>query len=371
MTAIPPLYRTVKSMLRLKNTSQQAYGVTLKTATITTADKEFIFPDTNVSTVTGTGALVLGTAPTFTTSITTPLVIAASAFELRTNTTVSAINATATGACAIGPTASAGVNGVIQKINIGDQGENLGIPDIGSMTFANAATTTSWPTFASRSSDANNVAMGLYAYSHDTNNIADMTFNVRDETTGARHSTLTNKAFEWNSYTTSLASTTRAGAWTFPVSVDVSGTTASTSKTTGALKTAGGLGVAKAVFAGGPLYCGNNAANNASYGTVSCKDFTLPGTGSSSTPVNMGIINGLIVVREEALGNYVGLFMISSSGVALVSDPAVTVYSTTATTANRINIYYSGGNIYGENKVTAGDETIVVTYVCSGNYIFS
>ncbi len=64
--------------VKIKESGASLYSVNLLSSTLT-ADRTFTFPNTNVNSYTGTGDLVLSTAPTFTTSILSPIVYGSAA----------------------------------------------------------------------------------------------------------------------------------------------------------------------------------------------------------------------------------------------------------------------------------------------------
>lgn len=70
---------------------------------------------------------------------------------------------------------------------------------------------------------------------------------------------------------------------------------------------------------------------------------------------------GLVVVHELTYGT-VGLFLIGGGGIALVSQTGGTgIYTTTAGTPNKINVYALGGTVLSVQNKSGATITVTVT----------
>ena len=143
---------------------------------------------------------------------------------------------------------------------------------------------------------------------------------------------------------------------------NITGTTASTSKTTGALTVAGGIGVA------GDLYAGNSiTVNNGAYGEVVTTQFaSVFGTGSGPNPRSIMQVRAADLTAGIGIQSYSGINgqLYSNTGItfttgATIRDKDFPTGGTTTATLDSTGLTVTGlvsasGNVTGANLITSG-----------------
>lgn len=93
-----------------------------------------------------------------------------------------------------------------------------------------------------------------------------------------------------------------------------------------------------------------SSAGTAVFG-LDCTDtavFNLANNGTTTPFGNANNFSGLIIVDETLFTGEVALFLVGA--VIHLTDQSITSYTTTATTANKINVYLNSGVLTIENK---------------------